>query len=168
MHGRPEGRHYVGRDSGCRLWGLDSGLTGLTTPVRSDPVRSDGPSLTEVVHPRSHAVHHRQEEIAHRRFPAIDHTPAGLDEVAASPGDERRQIVMRVSIPVRSPAPYTIIELSRIDPSPSCADFSFVTHSRTAPSGTIDLRDLVHHLAHVPVVRERVMAVGDANLAICA
>jgi hypothetical protein len=41
----------------------------------------------------AHAIHHRQEQIAHRRFLAIDNPTSGLHEVTAPAGDQRGQIL---------------------------------------------------------------------------
>ena len=57
------------------------------------------------MHGRTQSIHHRQEQVAHRRLAPVKHPAAGLEVISAAPGDQRGQVMMNVIIAVRQSRP---------------------------------------------------------------
>src|SRR5258707_11815049 len=125
--------------------------------------------VAEVLHVNAHAVHHCEKEVAHRGlFPGND-APSALEVASATSHHNCWKVLVTVAIPVGQRGAihdHAVVQQRRVtlfgglhflDPA-----------SELCQLIAVDLRYLLHQNRIVAMMRERMVAVGNANLAIRA
>src|SRR5580658_10741826 len=59
--------------------------------------------IAEMLDVHTHAVHHRQIEVAHRGFLAVHDAPPRFEVAAAAPGDQGGQVLVQMAVAVGKP-----------------------------------------------------------------
>src|SRR5688572_26658347 len=123
--------------------------------------------ISKLLHMATHAIHHGQEQIAHRSFLAKHDAPAGLDVISTAACNQRRQIRMQVRISIREARAVNDHRIVQNGTSGfRCRPENLDPFRELSGMVRVDLCNLVHQLRLIAMVCQRMMAIADAEFTV--